>query len=450
MTFTDSKRQASRLTRRLALTGCTLSLGGCGIWDDWFGSNTPPLPGKREAIAVPRSGLEPPGRQNVPVTLPPPVVNAGWPQAGGNPAHMMGHLAAADRLNQAWRSGIGAGGGYREKITAQPVVQGGVVYAMDSDAVVSAFDAANGSRLWRFETQAEDDQSTNVGGGIGIDGDLLYAATGRAELLAVNAKDGSVKWRQPIPAPARSSPTIVEGRIFINTIDDQLVAFAANDGHKLWAFRSATPSTGILGQPAPTYADGLVVGGFSSGEITALRAGSGGVAWSDSLAASRGRISIADLSSIHGRPVVDNARLYAVSLGNQFVAFDLRTGRRLWEREISGGQSPWGAGDWLFVVTSDQSIAAINRDDGHAGWVSTLPQYEDPEGKKGPIFWLGPVLVGDRLVVAGTNGEALAVSPYTGEILGRQGLPAKAAVAPIVAAETLYIVTDDASLIALR
>jgi len=443
-------RTGKALTRRLAVTGCALSVGGCGLFDWIGGGDKPPLPGKREAVAVPRGGLEPPGQQNVPLTLPPPVVNAAWPQAGGNPAHIMGHLAAAEALNQAWRSGIGAGGGYRALITAQPVVSDGAVYAMDADAVVSAFDLANGGRRWRFDTQSDDDRSTNVGGGIGIDGDILYAATGRAELLALNAADGSLRWRQPLPTPARSAPTIVEGRIFLNTIDDQLVALAKDDGRKLWAYRAAGEATGVLGQPAPTYANGLVVGGFSSGEISALRATSGGVAWSDSLAASRGRVSMADLSSIRGRPIVDNARLYAVSLGNQLVAFDLRSGRRLWEREIASGQSPWGAGDWLFVVTSDQSIAAINRDDGHAGWVRTLPQYEDPEGKKGLIFWLGPVLLGDRLVVAGTNGEALSISPYTGEVLGRQSLPSKAAVAPVVAAETLLLVTDDASLIALR
>ena len=54
--------------------------------------------------------------------------------------------------------------------------------------------------------------------------------------------------------------------------------------------------------------------------------------------------------------------------------------------------------------------------------MTDLPRWENPEKQKDPITWFGPVLAGDRLVVAGTNSEALAVSPYTGEILGRQTL----------------------------
>ena len=34
------------------------------------------------------------------------------------------------------------------------------------------------------------------------------------------------------------------------------------------------------------------------------------------------------------------------------------------------------------------------------------------------MTWFGPLLAGDRLIVAGTNEEALAVSPYTGDMLG--------------------------------
>ena len=36
------------LTRRSALLA-PLALGGCGLWDDWFGTNKTPLPGKRRA-----------------------------------------------------------------------------------------------------------------------------------------------------------------------------------------------------------------------------------------------------------------------------------------------------------------------------------------------------------------------------------------------------------------
>ena len=89
--------------------------------------------------------------------------------------------------------------------------------------------------------------------------------------------------------------------------------------------------------------------------------------------------------------------------------------------------------------------------DGRVGWASPLPAYNDPKDQTGPLTWFGPVLAGDRLVVAGTSAQALAVSPYTGRILGRQRLPASAApVQPAVADGTVLLVAEDGRLIALR
>jgi outer membrane protein assembly factor BamB len=206
----------------------------------------------------------------------------------------------------------------------------------------------------------------------------------------------------------------------------------------------------MLGQPAPAYAEGLVVAGFGSGELAALRADSGGVAWSDALSAASTTAGIADLSAIRGLPVVSNGRVFAIGLGGLFLSLDLRSGRRLWEREVAGEDSIWAAGDWLFVVSLGQEIAAVSADDGRVAWVSELPAWENEQKQEDSIEWFGPLLAGDRLIVAGTNNLALAVSPYTGETLGRQRLSGAASLGPILAGGTVFIITDDGRLLALR
>ena len=83
--------------------------------------------------------------------------------------------------------------------------------------------------------------------------------------------------------------------------------------------------------------------------------------------------------------------------------------------------------------------------------MSPLPRFEDPDDPVSrPINWSGPILVGDRLLVAGSNGEMIAMSPYTGEILGRIGIGAPVQVAPMAAAGTVFVLTEEAELIALR
>jgi hypothetical protein len=53
-------------------------------------------------------------------------------------------------------------------------------------------------------------------------------------------------------------------------------------------------------------------------------------------------------------------------------------------------------------------------------------------------------------VVASSRGEALSLSPYTGEILGRQSLPDGVTVSPVAAQGSVFLLTDGASLVALR
>ena len=438
-----------KISRRTALLAPLGLLPGCSLLDGVFFSNKPPLPGTRIAIMAVGKGLElakPPRR----VVLPGPAVNAEWAQSGGVATHDMGHPALRDVLAPAWRADIGAGGGYRKKITAQPLVSGGRVFVMDSDAQVSGFDAAGGGRLWQTDTQGENDRSTNVGGGIGAEGGMVYAATGRAELLALEAATGKIVWRVGLGSGARSSPTIGDGKIFVLTIDGQLLALDAKDGRRIWMHQAPPSDAAVLGLPAPAFVDGIVVAGFSSGELLALRSNAGAVAWGDSIASPRGRNSLADLSSIRGRPVIKDGQVYAVGLGGLMVALDLRTGRRLWEREVTSLESPWVAGDWIFVLTTDSQLVALARADGGVAWVTQLDRFGNMEKQRDPMRWVGPVLAGDRLVVGSSNGRALAVSPYTGDILGEQKLPGATAVAPSVAGSTLYVLTDDATLTALR
>ena len=438
-----------QLSRRAALLGPLALLSGCSLYDDWFGTKKTPLAGQRVTIGAGTRALDVDDATSHKVVLPQAVRNANWPTPGGNPAHVAGHLAAADRLTEAWTASIGEGGGYRRKILAQPVVDNGVVYAMDSGAVLTAFDTATGARRWRLETRGEDDNSTNIGGGMSVNDGVLYAVNGLADVLAIDAGTGSIRWRVNTGTPARSAPTIAEGRIFYVTFDDRLVALDIADGRQIWSYHAPSAITSLLGQPAPAYADGLVVAGFGSGELATLRADSGAVAWTDSLAAV-GQSSITELSAIRGLPVIANGRVYAIGLGELCLSIDLRSGRRLWEREIGGSDNPWVAGDWLFVVTSSHQITALNLADGRPAWVADLPKFENEEKKRDPVHWFGPVLVGDRLVVAGNNSVALAISPYTGEVLGQQALSGPASLAPIVADGTLFIVTDNGNLTALR
>ena len=124
--------------------------------------------------------------------------------------------------------------------------------------------------------EEDDDDSTNVGGGLTVDQGTLYAVNGLAELVALDAAKGTMRWRSRFGAPTRSAPTVVEGRLFVTTIEDRLLALATDDGRQLWSHQAANrhhqhPGTAGAGLFRP----GWWSAGFGSGELATLRAESG-------------------------------------------------------------------------------------------------------------------------------------------------------------------------------
>ena len=441
-------REVIRLTRRGAVL-LPLAAAGCKTLTRWFGDTKKPLPGTRVSIGGTQRGLKvdnPTGRA---VVLPAETVETAWPQSGSGPTHAPGNPAFAGTMQVVWKAKIGAPSGYRRRITATPVVGGGRVFAMDSAAMVSAYDQRTGAQLWHTVTREKDDRSTNVGGGISLDGNTLYAATGLADVIAFDVATGKIRWRRRLDSPARAAPTIVGDRLFVPTLAQQVLSFATSDGSSQWTYQSTGTPDLVLGLPSPAYADGLLVAGFGTGDLACLRATSGVVSWTDQLA-SAGSGAMLDFPAISALPVITEGSVYAIGLGGLLVAIDLRTGRRVWEREVASVQSPWLAGDWLFVLTPDQILGAVNRNDGTIPWVTQLPLYKNEKEKKVPIEWVGPLVAGGRLFVFGTSREAVSINPATGAIIAHHSLPGEAIVLPVVAERAMFLVTKDAMLIALR
>lgn len=435
----------------LPLAGLTLALGGCSLWDDMVGRRKPPLPGERRSILPGETELMPDeGMEQVEVALPPPVRNADWPVPGGAPSNVMGHLEARDSLAVAWRSSIGTGASSRRRLMAPPVVMDGRVFAADAEARVTALDLASGRTLWRVSTRPEGASSAVLGAGVATDGARVYAATGYAELVALAPASGEVVWRQRLPSPSRGAVTTTGERVVALCVEGQVVCANAATGETVWTYRGPSETTTLLASPTPAIDQGLVLVGFGNGDIAALRLETGRAVWSEASGGGRGRPSIADLAAVLGRPAIDRGRGFVVGAGGVTLALDMRSGRRIWERDLPGRESPWIAGDWLYLISAAEELACLSRTDGRARWVTALPRFADEQRRRDRILWTGPVLVGDRLVVASSTGAAVAVSPYTGEILGRQRLPDGVSVSPAVADGTLLVLTDDATIVALR
>jgi outer membrane protein assembly factor BamB len=445
-----------RRLRALSLTVlavATLGLGGCETVGDVFTTAAKPkLPGKRLSVMELETKLEvDPEIAATDVELPTPFENKDWTQPGGSADNAMYHLAAPGKLDKLWSADAGSGSGSAARLVASPVIAEGKVFVLDSKANVRAFDAKTGKQLWRQDLTPEDQDSDKArGGGVAYDNGRLFVATGFGLVHALNPESGAIVWTTNAVVPFRASPTANGGRVFVVTSDNQMICIAQENGAILWRHRGITESAGILAATSPAVAGSIVIVPYSSGELFALRVENGTVLWSDSLTRTGNLTSLSELNDIAGRPVIDRDRVFAISHSGRLVSIDLRTGERVWTKDIPGVQTPWVAGEFIFLVTTDQEVIALSRRDGRIRWLTKLERWEDPEDKSDPVEWSGPLLVSDRLIFVSTTGRAVSVSPYTGKVLGQIELPGKTLIAPIVADGIVYILTDGGELVALR
>lgn len=438
--------------RPLLVAAAALALAGCeSLFGDWLGeSEAPPLPGERISVLRLDQELEPDPRiADLAVRLPPPWRNADWPQAGGLPTHAMHHLEFDGGEATIWRASAGKGG-RDARIVSAPIVADGRLFAMDARSQVTAFDFATGERLWSYGLVPEKEEPGAFGGGLAWDDGVLYATTGYGYVYALDPATGELIWEQRIGVPFRAAPAAADGRVFAVSYDNQLHALAAEDGRVLWTHAGIPEDAGLIGGAAPAVAGGVVVAPYSSGEVIALRVENGRVVWGDQLVRQARFTPLASLSDIRGHPVIDRGRVFAISYSGRLASIDLRTGERIWEREVAGAEEPWVAGDFVYVVTTQAEVVCLFRADGRIRWVTQLRQFRDEKRKSDPVLWSGPVLASDRLVLASNTGEVVSLSPYTGEVLGRIQLSDGVSVAPIVADGALILYTDKAELVALR
>jgi outer membrane protein assembly factor BamB len=437
-----------KISRLLPLVAvATLAIAGC----DAFGSKKEHLPGQRISVLELEKQLEPdPALASLEVALPRPTPNRDWPQPGGIPSHDVIHPALADNLSVAWTVSVGEGASRYAQVLAGPVVFDGVVYTMDSTSMVTAWSASDGKKLWEFDVTPTDDDNQAWGGGIAYDGGRIFVATGFGQALALDAKTGKEIWRVPTGTPVHQAPSVFDGRVYVITVDNEIQALSTEDGHKLWVYDGVPQSAQLAGSASPAVTAEAVVAPFSSGEIVALRVENGRVIWNDSLAATRRFDAMSTLADVRGRPVIDRGRVYAISHSGRMTAIDLRTGNQVWEQDIGGSYAPWVAGDFVYVLSTSNELICLTREDGRIRWITQLDRWEDPDDKSGPIQWAGPMLAGDRLVAVASTGEAWSISPYTGKPLGHIQLPEGSFLPPIVADGTLYLMTNDADLMALR
>jgi outer membrane protein assembly factor BamB len=394
-------------------------------------------------------------------SLPTPTVVNEWPLAGGNPEQAMGHVDAAPNLSIAWRKDIGRGSGKGYFITSPPIAADGRIYVMDAESHVSAHDAATGAQVWRTSIRPGGKRDKEAfGGGLAYADGKIYVSSGYRQVLQLDARTGAIGWRTRTEEPIHAAPTVAAGRVMVVALDNTLLTFDAATGAPGWTYQALVEPARILAASSPAVSGDTVVAAFGSGELVALRAQNGNDLWNAALSRTTSTSALSEIRDIPGRPVIYEGDVYAVSHSGVFASTDVRTGQARWSLPVVGVTTPWPAGDVVYVVARDGKLICASRETGQIYWIHDLNEGFKVK-KRGGVFgiggktpprplWSSPLLANNRVIVAGSTGQLLAVNAKTGEVQRRVSLGGPTLMGPIALGSMIYVVTDKGTLVALR
>jgi outer membrane protein assembly factor BamB len=438
----------------LGLAGCLLA--GCSsipfLGDDGDGNDEAiENAGRIDMVLGDEALAADPDLIDVSVTLPPPAPLAAWPQTGAGAQKVPGHILAGDALSVAWSRNAGEGTGRFQAVTAPPVTSETAIFVIDASQTVRAFSLSGGAELWENEIESGSRRDKLVnGGGIGYDSERVFVGSGFGLVVAMDAETGAEIWRRQFDSPMIGSPTIRDGRVFILSNNNEIFALNADTGETEWSDQAISESARVLGSPSPAAVEDIVVVPFSSGEVITFLASNGRRLWSDALTRSGRFTPISAINDISARPVLASGLVFASSQSGVTVALDGRSGSRVWSQAIGSIGAPALAGQFVFVMGVDGQIAALLGETGQVVWAEQLPQFENEEKKKGKISYRGPLLASGRIIVVSSEGELIALSPQTGEEVARLDLRERVFIEPIAADGKIFVLTDDARLIAIE
>jgi outer membrane protein assembly factor BamB len=317
-----------------------------------------------------------------------------WTMFRGDPTHQADGDAGPTNLALKWKYKTGG------TIISSPSIADGIVYVGSIDKKIYANDAEDGSLIWSFETGYKVYSSPAVVNG------KVYTGADDGTVYCLDAKDGDVIWANNEPGDIdwinhgalqsftiRSSPTVIDGKVYVGSLDKILYVIDANTGITLWTF-----DTGGYIYSSPAVADGAVYvassNGRPAGRLYKLNANNGSVLWSKMLFYQRGPGPLVPWAS----PVVADGMVFQSIDGFNHYGINATTGATVWTyRSINWvviAASPLYADhkvylvDMFGLVAVDSKTGASNLTDPDLLWVQFLGReiYSSPTHSSGKIY----------------------------------------------------------------
>lgn len=341
-------------------------------------------------------------------------------------------------LRRTWYKNIFYYEDFAKSFVYSPIITNQKIFNIDSSGDVSAFSLKTKDLLWHKRIFEKLWLKNYKVAHLGACDDKLFAVAGVNQIKALNQNNGEILWQKDLSVIFNSTPICDGDRVYISSSDNKTFALNAKNGEIIWIHYGISKSLAIFGSAQPVVYKDVLIASYSSGEIYAINKKTGENLWSQDLNSSQLHNSDFFLNDIDATPLVKDDIVYAIGNGGFMKAIALKSGEDIWEKPIASVVDFWLAGDFLYVINSDNKLLVIYKNDGGVKWIIQLPDFKNPKKIATKFNYIGIIMAGDKLLVSREDGELFIISPFDGKIEKTFSLNKKVLHVPIIIENKMY------------
>ena len=280
------------------------------------------------------------------------AVRAGYVIAGSTDGQLV--ILKENSGEKVWQQKFDVG------ISAGPVISGKSVYWCGTDGSVHRMNAKQTddgtvqlNMVWTVDTGAP------IEGSLTVEGDSVYVVNANNRVFALNAKDGSIRWKHERPRSSeftmygQAKPHVAGDRVYVGYSDGTFSSYAISNGTVIWTKNLSAEIRFKDIDAEAAVAGGKVYVANSSWGVYCLDVDDGRILWKQPLDGVRSFF-------------VDNDTLY-LSSNSGIVRMDAETGMVIWRNILRENAlfSPLAVGDHnLYVSIQRFGLAVLDRESG--------------------------------------------------------------------------------------
>ena len=335
------------------------------------------------------------------------------------------------KLKSRWSRGVGDGQG-EGLLKINPVLVGDSLYAASAEGRVMSVDPESGRLRWKQDLELA------LSGGVGHHGNSIFVGASEGLVMRLDADSGAEIWRAPVSGEVLSAPQGNGRYVVAQTYDGKLMGFDYENGEVRWTYTSDVPVLTLRGTGTPMILGDNAIAGFADGKVVAINLRSGNVAWEVRVAIPQGRSEIERIVDIDGSMALSGSELYVASYQGRLAAIDTRSGRRLWQRNVSSVSGVGVGFGNVYVADDDGTVSAFLRNGQGVRWQNIDLGFRDLSR---------PTPINSYVAVVDFEGYLHLLSQVDGDIVGRVKVDSAGARADMLTrGNRLFVFTNDGAL----